>query len=1094
MKKITKLFLTLALLTGAVEGVKAADDVFDIIKAPAGTTDLALLTGTEPNWANTVTYPKEFAAGGATFGNGEGSNESTHVDISAYDYLCFYIPEASANSVGLRVWIWNGSSVTTLYAYPIADYATANYTQEHRISAGGTYVVKITDFQHLKGVKAASNWGAPSVTIHSAWVSTGDAPIEFNTSNSLKGKNLTFETPVYCAATWTESTKTFTWGTGGYNTAWTFMAAQGISGDLSEWTGLHLKVSDFTNSVENKLKVVFKSDGQSGPTSEFTVAPDAKGNIDIDLTNAGGNCDFTNVFDVTIYGLDRTDPSQDGSVKVTEAWLYKPDDPLALSKNNLKASIAAGEKESAIGRTAASFANLTTAISNAKDALNDVAATAETLAAAKTAVDDAIAALELAEGYTPLTADMFKHWDDNLNPVVGTPASCAFNLNTSTGQAFGDNSVRYLYFADLSCYDKLILYVSEGTPRIMLNRKDPGNGGGDANGGSYIELTDDPVGGAVVVDLEAYEFAHLNAIKGKNGGNVTITGIVLQERVFNDPLIKGPDGTPRDWIGLNRKWVRDAIANAEKIDLSQETDEELIYNLRRAIAIARKVAYTRCDPANPDAIIATMDAARRDLKAAVEAFQKEEVSDVERVYATFENPSNTNTTWNAATKTFTWSTTYYNQLRNIGLPNGNISKYRKLVVNCTMNQGDRIRILFYKGGSNLTLYAHDGVNEFIIKDELEKLAPNDYNEYLLQCDEICLSGDNGSAPGEAVINSVYLETYSTATEKVFATFENPTNTNTTWNAETKTFTWSTTWYNQLRNIGLPNGDISKYKKLVVNCTMNQGDRFRILFYKGGSNLTLYAKDGVNEFLIKDELEKLAPNDYNEYLLQCDEICLSGDNATAPGEAVINSVYLETYPATEVVDIPAIVEEQDPGKPEGSFVDLTASMFTGGTATMNLGKKIGNGELVYGLKSKDAFADLSNYAKLTIVATPGLKLVLNLNHEIDIKENQGDYSDDDSGKYVWIDATVGENGIYELDLTQYGSAKLNNIRMPWDNSNKGTVWYLLLSAEAQTGRTATGVSEVKLNSDNAEVYNLNGQRVAAPQKGLNIINGKKVVIK
>ncbi len=1093
MKKITKLFLTLALLTGAVEGVKA-DDVFDIIKAPAGTTDLALLTGTEPNWANTVVYPKELAVQGAAFGNGEGSNESTHVDISSYDYLCFYIPEASANSVALRVWIWNGSSVTTLFAHPIANYATANYTQEHRISAGGTYVVKISDYQHLKGVKAANNWGAPSVTVQSAWVSTGDAPIEFNTSNSLKGKNLSFVAESYCAATWTEGTKTFTWGSGGMNTAWTFMAAQGISGDLSEWTGMHLKVSDFTNSVENKLKVVFKSGGQSGPTSEFTVAPDAKGNIEIDLTNAGGNCDFTNVFDVTIYGLERTDPSQDGSVKVTEAWLYKPDDPLALSKNNLKASIAAGEKESAIGRTAASFANLTTAISNAKDALADNNATAETLAAAKTAVDEAIAGLELAEGYTPLTADMFKHWDDNLNPVVGTPASCAFNLNTSTGQAFGDNSVRYLYFADLSCYDKLILYVSEGTPRIMLNRKDPGNGGGDANGGSYIQLTDDPVGGAVVVDLKDYEFAHLNAIKGKNGGNVTITGIVLQERVFNDPLIKGPDGTPRDWIGLNRKWVRDAIANAEKIDLSLETDEELIYNLRRAIAIARKVAYTRCDPANPDAIIAAMDAARRDLKAAVEAFQKEEASDVERVYATFENPSNTNTTWNAATKTFTWSTTYYNQLRNIGLPNGNISKYRKLVVNCTMNQGDRIRILFYKGGSNLTLYAHDGVNEFIIKDELEKLAPNDYNEYLLQCDEICLSGDNGSAPGEAVINSVYLETYSTATEKVFATFENPSNTNTTWNAETKTFTWSTTYYNQLRNIGLPNGDISKYKKLVVNCTMNQGDRFRILFYKGGSNLTLYAHDGINEFLIKDELEKLAPNDYNEYLLQCDEICLSGDNATAPGEAVINSVYLETYPATEVVDIPAIVEEQDPGKPEGSFVDLTASMFTGGNAAMNLGKKIGNGEMVYGSKSKDAFADLSNYAKLTIVATPGLKLVLNLNHEVDIKENQGDYSADDSGKYVWIDATVGENGIYELDLTQYGSAKLNNIRMPWDNSNKGTVWYLLLSAEAQTGRTATGVSEVKLNSDNAEIYNLNGQRVAAPQKGLNIINGKKVVIK
>ena len=51
-------------------------------------------------------------------------------------------------------------------------------------------------------------------------------------------------------------------------------------------------------------------------------------------------------------------------------------------------------------------------------------------------------------------------------------------------------------------------------------------------------------------------------------------------------------------------------------------------------------------------------------------------------------------------------------------------------------------------------------------------------------------------------------------EQVHATFENPTNTQTTWDSETRTFTWSATSYNQLRNIGLPSGDLSKYKKLV----------------------------------------------------------------------------------------------------------------------------------------------------------------------------------------------------------------------------------------------------------------------------------------
>ena len=145
----------------------------------------------------------------------------------------------------------------------------------------------------------------------------------------------------------------------------------------------------------------------------------------------------------------------------------------------------------------------------------------------------------------------------------------------------------------------------------------------------------------------------------------------------------------------------------------------------------------------------------------------------EKVHATFEAPTNTNTTWNGETKTFTWSTTYYNQLRN------------------------------NKGGGNKTLYASNGVNEFILADTLQALYPDDFNEYLLACDEICLSGNNNAAPGEAIINDVYLETYDDEGEKVYATFEAPTNTNTTWNGETKTFTWSTTYYNQLRNRPIP---------------------------------------------------------------------------------------------------------------------------------------------------------------------------------------------------------------------------------------------------------------------------------------------------
>ena len=457
----------------------------------------------------------------------------------------------------------------------------------------------------------------------------------------------------------------------------------------------------------------------------------------------------------------------------------------------------------------------------------------------------------------------------------------------------------------------------------------------------------------------------------------------------------------------------------------------------------------------------------------------------EQAHATFTNVTNTNTTWNAETRTFTWSTTYYNQLRNIGLPKGDISMYKKLVVDCQMVTGTQFRVLFYKGGSNLTLYAHDGVNEFILKDELEAIAPNDYNEYLLACDEICLSGDNATAPGEAIINDVYLETYNDEGEKVYATFDQVSNTNTTWDAATNTFTWSTTYYNQLRNIGLPKGDISMYKKLVVDCQMVTGTQFRVLFYKGGSNLTLYAHDGVNEFILKDELEAIAPNDYNEYLLACDEICLSGDNVTAPGEAIINSVYLETYPENESVDIPGIVEEEQPEKPAG-YLDFTDEF---PELNPRLGVKLGNGEVVLGARSKDVVADLTGYNSLTIVATPGLKLVLYMNHEVDAQQNAGDYAEADTGKYVFLDVQTGEDGLCTVDLTQYEKAQLNCLCLPWDNSNKGTVWYLLL----KKGVT-DGIEAVSQQNDADVVFDLQGRRVAQPSKGLYIVNGKKTIVR
>ena len=139
---------------------------------------------------------------------------------------------------------------------------------------------------------------------------------------------LAFKTEYYCAANWDAGTHTLSWGPGyqtGFNEpTWTFMAAEGINGNLSSWKRLHLHVSDWNNANTQKLKIVFKkNDGSippTGPTREFEEEPDASGNIDISLENVDwGSCDITNIQDLTIYGYPNDDGSV-ASVKITDAY------------------------------------------------------------------------------------------------------------------------------------------------------------------------------------------------------------------------------------------------------------------------------------------------------------------------------------------------------------------------------------------------------------------------------------------------------------------------------------------------------------------------------------------------------------------------------------------------------------------------------------------------------------------------------------------------------------------------------------------------------------------------------------------------------
>ena len=157
-------------------------------EAPEGVTDLNGMTGADDNkWS--IVYPLSVGDGTQFGGNIDGDNKS--VNISAYDYLLFVVSEASADAkTYLRVFVSSSSSNDNstrviLYPHPIADYDKVDkdkWTEETTITTKGVYVVKISDYPLLRGIKNKAYWqgSAGTSTISMAYVGSGSpvAPVE----------------------------------------------------------------------------------------------------------------------------------------------------------------------------------------------------------------------------------------------------------------------------------------------------------------------------------------------------------------------------------------------------------------------------------------------------------------------------------------------------------------------------------------------------------------------------------------------------------------------------------------------------------------------------------------------------------------------------------------------------------------------------------------------------------------------------------------------------------------------------------------------------------------------------------------------------
>ena len=144
----------------------------------------------------------------------------------------------------------------------------------------------------------------------------------------------------------------------------------------------------------------------------------------------------------------------------------------------------------------------------------------------------------------PLSIDMFHEWDGCTATSKIVNSDCQGEIHVgeklSAGELiYGDMAVYYTHYADVTKYNQLLI---EGTPgmelRVLLNRLEVGNGGGDDHGGSWTELN--PVigdDGKAIIDFSDLEFVHLNAIKtGWGSPEGVIEGLYLVKGKIEQPV------------------------------------------------------------------------------------------------------------------------------------------------------------------------------------------------------------------------------------------------------------------------------------------------------------------------------------------------------------------------------------------------------------------------------------------------------------------------------------------------------------------------------------------------------------------------------
>ena len=241
---------------------------------------------------------------------------------------------------------------------------------------------------------------------------------------------------------------------------------------------------------------------------------------------------------------------------------------------------------------------------------------------------------------------------------------------------------------------------------------------------------------------------------------------------------------------------------------------------------------------------------------------------------------------------------------------------------------------------------------------------------------------------------------------------------------------------------------------IENCVLTGGKTYRVVLRHYGWNTRGWATHYPLTFMITGNV--------------------SGEAVAAPGFSITDAGYATVVtPADKAVTFPNDVKVWKATKIDGSTVTMTelSGIIPAATPVLVSGSK-GDYELT--TTDEDATADVTG------------NMLIGYNTDTEITA-----TDMESYTYYSLNAAEdGTAGFYrrtEAFTAKAGKAYLRVNGATQTNTAKMGMFF--------DDNTTTGISGIEANkSVNGVYYNLNGQRISAPTKGLYILNGKKYVSK